>query len=38
MTSGTKTPRSSHGRIETLLNDAERIFTRNGPVSPFDTT
>ena len=31
MTSGTYTPRSIHGRIETLLNDAERIFTRNGP-------
>ena len=31
MTSGTYTPRSTHGAIEMLLNDAERIFTRNGP-------
>ena len=38
ITSGTNTPRSSQGRIDTLLNDAERIFTRNGPVAPFETT
>ena len=38
MTSGTYTPRSNHGRIDTLLNDAERIFTRNGPVAPFEIT
>src|SRR5262249_18397034 len=36
ITSGTYTPRSTHGRIDTLLNDALRIFTRNGPVAPFD--
>ncbi len=35
--SGTNTPRSSQGRIDTLLNDADRIFTRNGPVAPRDT-
>src|SRR5262249_18281485 len=38
ITSGTYTPRRSHGRIDTLLNDAERIFTRNGPVAPFEIT
>ena len=38
MMSGTYTPRSSHGATEMLLKLAERIFTRNGPVSPFDTT
>ncbi len=38
MTSGTYTPFSSHGVIEMLLNDAERIFTRNGPRSPLLTT
>ena len=29
---------STHGATEMLLNDAERIFTRNGPVSPLLTT
>src|SRR5260370_119485 len=38
ITSGTYTPRRSHGRIDTLLNDAQRIFTRNGPVAPLGTT
>ena len=38
MMSGTYTPRSSHGVIETLLKLAERIFTRNGVRSPFETT
>ena len=38
ITSGTYTPRSNHGRIDTLLNDAERIFTRNGPVATFEIT
>ena len=35
--SGTYTPRSSQGRIDTLLNDALRILVRKGPVAPFDT-
>jgi hypothetical protein len=34
MMSGTYTPRSIQGRIDTLLNDAVRIFVRNGPVAP----
>ena len=38
MTSGTYTPRSTHGTIEMLLKLAERIFTRNGPRSPLLTT
>ena len=38
MTSGTYTPRSTHGATEMLLNDAERILTRNGPMSPLLTT
>ena len=38
ITSGTYTPFSSHGVIEMLLNEAERIFTRNGPRSPLLTT
>ena len=38
MTSGTYTPRSTHGTIEMLLKLAERILTRNGPRSPLLTT
>src|SRR4051812_44237447 len=38
MTSGTYTPRRTHGVIETLLKLALRIFTRNGPRSPLLTT
>ena len=38
MMSGTYTPRSSQGRIDTLEKLAERIFTRNGPRSPLLTT
>jgi hypothetical protein len=38
MMSGTYTPFSTHGTIEMLLNDALRIFTRNGPSSLRDTT
>ena len=38
MTSGTNTPCSSHGTIETLLNEAERILQRNGPRPPLLTT
>src|SRR5262249_51822320 len=38
MMSGTYTPRSTHDATDTLLKLADRIFTRNGPTSPFDTT
>ena len=38
ITSGTYTPRVTHGTTEMLLNEAERIFTRNGMRSPFETT
>ena len=38
ITSGTYTPRNTHGTIEMLLKLAERILTRNGPRSPLLTT
>ena len=38
MTSGTSTPRRTHGTIEMLLKLGVRIFTRNGPRSPLETT
>jgi len=34
--SGMYTPFSNQGRIDTFEKLAERIFTRNGPVPPFD--
>ena len=38
MTSGTNTPRSSHGTIDTFENDGVRILHRNGPNPPWLTT